>query len=118
MPKPADSVCKWAVDEYDQLNNPTKELVPTEFQQTGTRPNEPWVRVWMNYMFNNFSEYLSWLADEQVGSVRMVQLSDQHVTPQNKAEASKEWGGSWEEAPESPANFGGLTVRVFVKVED
>lgn len=118
MPKPVDSVCKWAVDDYDQLNNPTKELIPTEFQQTGTRPNEPWVRVWMNYMFNNFSEYLSWLANEPVGTVRIVAVSDTHSVPQSRAEASAEWGGVWDEAEESPSTLSGINVRVFVKVKD
>lgn len=115
MPRPVDPVVEWALDNVDQLNNPTKEIIPPEFQQTGTRPNEPWVRVWMNYMFNNFSEYLKYLADDPVGAVRMVKAGSDE--PQTNSAAEETWGGKWKEGVDSPVTVGGVAIRVFEKIE-
>lgn len=89
--RPTEPVMDWALDELDANNNPIKELPPTEFQQTGTLLDQPWVRIWMNYMFNNILGYIKHLADDPVGTIKLMTIASNW----SEQDAADNWGGTW-----------------------
>jgi hypothetical protein len=105
MARPTNPVLIWSTDVLDPNGALLKEEPPVEIQQTGTLFEQPWVRTWLNYMFNNLTEYIQFIADEPIGTFKMstVQVADPTL----------EWGGTWTE--ESGVSIGAATVFTYEK---
>lgn len=116
-PRPINPIMDWAKDFIDFEQNDTKLAPPIEMQQTGLLKGQPWARVWHNYAFNNYSDYLKYLTGdfleeftddvgtkrqienfEPVGTIKQI---DQSVRTTDGREiitdaiASQFWGGTW-----------------------
>jgi len=105
MARPAKPVFTWSTDTLDPRGQPLKGEPPVEIQQTGTLFEQPWVRVWLNYMFNNLTEYVKYIADEPIGTFKMSTV--QVLNP------TLEWGGTWTE--ESGVTIGASSVFTYEK---
>ena len=93
MAKPS-YIFRWCEDETDSDGNLSRIQPPPEVELTGTLIRQPIFRLWNNEMQYNFSSWIQYLAEEKelIGSVNTT-LNGVFA---NDAEASAQWGGTWE----------------------
>jgi len=102
---PTEPIFVWATDTLDGLGNPTKAAPPPEQQQTGLVVGQPWPRLWLNYAHNNHAQYIKYLVEEPVGTVKMV-------TTGTIVDPDAQWGGTWSTTTDT---VGTVAVDVFTK---